>query len=58
MKAPEGYTEQEWQAIIEEECRREQAFEEIAAFGEGAEIVNILTGERWIAGKRPRNNEK
>lgn len=58
MKAPKGYTEAEWAAILEEECRREQAFEEIAAFGEGAEIVNILTGERWKAGKRPKKGGK
>lgn len=52
MKTPKGYTEAEWQAILEEESRMEQAFEEIAAFGEGEEIVNVITGERWKAGQR------
>jgi len=58
MKPWNEMTEQEKQAIIDEECRREQAFEEIAAFGEGAEIVNVLTGERWIAGKRQKKGSK
>jgi len=57
MKKPDRYTEAEWAAIIEQECRQEQAFEEIANFGEGAEIVNVITGERWIAGKRQRKNK-
>ena len=38
-----------------EERLREQAFEEIANFGKGAELINVITGERWIAGKRQQN---
>lgn len=52
MKTPKGYTEAEWQAILEKESRMERAFEELAAFDEGEEIVNVITGERWKAGQR------
>ena len=54
MSEPLNTTEAEWEAILAEEALAEQAFEELAAFGEGATIVNVLTGERWTAGKRSR----
>lgn len=38
----------------DEDALAEQAFEELSAFGEGVNIVNVLTGERWVSGKRPR----
>lgn len=55
MTEPTNNTEAEWAAILAEESLSEQAFEELAAFGEGETIVNILTGEQWTAGKRPRS---
>lgn len=42
---------------IKEDLLREQAFEELAAFGEGTRIIDVVTGETWIAGKRPRKNK-
>jgi len=54
MNEPINHTETDWDAILAEEALAEQAFEELAAFGEGATIVNVLTGERWTAGKRQR----
>lgn len=53
----EEMTEEERQEAIKEDLRREQAFEELAAFGEGTRIVDVVTGETWIAGKRPRKNK-
>lgn len=58
MAKPSIYTDEEWAAILEEECRNEQAFEERANFEEGERIVNVITGESWIAGKRPRRGGK
>lgn len=55
MTEPTNNTEAEWESTLAEEARAEQAFEELSAFGEGVTIVNVLTGERWTSGKRPRS---
>lgn len=55
MNKPDTNTE--WEDFLDEDALAEQAFEELSAFGEGVNIVNVLTGERWVSGKRPRRTK-
>lgn len=47
MKAIASY--QNARANMTEEQKAEEAFERRAAFGEGVEVINVFTGERFVS---------